>query len=87
VNVEELDGNAAAGILSEVFALEVTGARGRCDGCGNIAALGEARAFVEAPGVVIRCRACESVLVVLVRGDDRYWLGVGGLTWLELREA
>ena len=85
--MEELDGNAAAGILSEVFALEVTGARGRCDGCGKIAALGEARAFVEAPGVVIRCRACESVLVVLVRGDDRYWLGVGGLTWLELREA
>jgi hypothetical protein len=87
VNVEELDGNAAAGILSEVFALEVTGARGRCDGCGNIAALGEARAFVEAPGMVIRCRECESVLVVLVRGDDRYWLAVGGLTWLELRGA
>jgi hypothetical protein len=85
VNVEELDGNAAAGILSEVFALEVTGARGRCDGCGNVAALGEARTFVEAPGVVIRCRACESVLLVLVHGDERYWLGVSGLTWLELR--
>jgi Family of unknown function (DUF6510) len=84
VNVEELDGNAAAGMLSEVFALEVTGARGRCDSCGNIGALGEARAFVEAPGLVIRCRACESVLLVLVRGDGRYWLGVQGMTWLEL---
>jgi hypothetical protein len=84
VNVEELDGNAAAGILSEVFALEVTGARGRCDGCGNVAALGEARAFVDAPGVVIRCRACENVLLVLVRGNGRYCLGVNGLTWLEL---
>ena len=83
--MEELDGNAAAGILGEVFALEVTGARGRCDGCGNVAALGEARAFVEGPGVVIRCRACESVLLVLVHGDGRYWLGVSGLTWLELR--
>jgi hypothetical protein len=85
VNVEELDGNVAAGILSEIFALEVTGARGRCDGCGNVGALGEGRAFVEAPGVVIRCRACESVLLVLVHGDERYWLGVSGLTWLELR--
>ena len=82
--MEGLDGNAAAGILSEVFALEVTGARGCCGGCGNIAQLGEAMAFVEAPGVVIRCRACESVLLVLVRGDGRYWLGAQGMTWIEL---
>jgi hypothetical protein len=84
VNVEELDGNAAAGMLSEVFALEVTGARGRCEGCGNIGELGGARAYVEAPGVVIRCRACESVLLVLVRGEGRYWLGAQGLSWIEL---
>jgi uncharacterized protein DUF6510 len=87
VNVEELDGNAAAGMLSEVFALELTGARGRCHGCGNVAQLGEARAFVEAPGLVIRCRACESVLLVLVRGDGRYWLGLQGMSWLELRST
>jgi hypothetical protein len=85
VNVEELDGNAAAGMLSEVFALELTGARGRCDTCGNVAQLGEACAFVEAPGLVIRCRACESVLLVLVRGEGRYWLGAQGMSWLELR--
>jgi hypothetical protein len=83
--MEELDGNGAAGKLSEVFALEMTRARGRCDNCGNVGTLGEARAFLDAPGVVIRCRACESVLLVLVRGDDRYWLGVRGMTWLELR--
>jgi len=82
--MEELDGNGAAGALSEVFSLELTGARGRCDGCGNVAALGDARAYMDAPGLVIRCRNCESVLLVLVRGDDRYWLAVQGLTWLEL---
>jgi hypothetical protein len=85
VNVEELDGNAAAGILSEVFAVEVTGARGRCDSCGNIGELGDSRAFMEAPGVVIRCRTCESVLLVLVRGNSRHWLGLQGMTWLELQ--
>jgi len=84
--VEELDGNVAAGKLGEVFALELTGARGRCEGCGNVAALGEARTYVDAPGLVIRCRACESVLLVLVRGDDRYWLGLRGLSWLELEK-
>jgi hypothetical protein len=87
VNVEELDGNGAAGRLSEIFALEVTGARGQCANCGNVGMLGEARAFVEAPGVVIRCRACDSVLLVLVRGDGRYWLGLQGMTWLELRSG
>ncbi len=83
--MEELDGNGAAGALSEVFALEVTAARGRCDSCGNVAALGEARAYVDAPGIVIRCRSCDEVLLVLVRGERRYWLGVPGMTWLELR--
>jgi len=27
------------------------------------------------------------VLLVLVRGDGRYWLGVRGMTWLELRPS
>ena len=84
--MEELDGNGAAGRLSEVFALELTEARGRCDHCGNVAALGEARAYLDAPGVVIRCRGCDSILLVLVHGGDRYWLGVQGMTWLELKE-
>jgi hypothetical protein len=83
--MEELDGNGAAGKLSEIFALEMTGARGRCGSCGNVGELAEARAFLDAPGVVLRCRSCESVLVVLVRGDGRYWLGAQGLSWLELR--
>ncbi len=39
---------------------------------------------MDAPGIVIRCRSCESVLLVLVRRDGRYLLAVQGLTWLEL---
>jgi hypothetical protein len=83
--MEKLDGNAAAGMLSEVFALEVSAARGRCASCGYVSALGEAHAYLDAPGVVVRCSTCESVLLVLVRGDGRYWLGMEGLSWVELR--
>jgi hypothetical protein len=85
VNVEQLDGNGAAGRLGEVFALELTSARGRCGACGNVAAVGEAGAYLDAPGLVLRCRACENVLLVLVRAADRYVLGLQGMTWLELR--
>jgi hypothetical protein len=40
---------------------------------------------MDAPGLVVRCRSCENVLLVLVRGNDRHWLGAQGMTWLELR--
>ena len=80
-----LDGNVGAGRLGEVFAVELTSARGRCAGCGAEAQIGEARAFVEAPGLVLRCASCDNALVVLVRTDDRYVLAMSGLAWLELR--
>ena len=80
-----LDGNVGAGRLGEVFAVELTSARGRCAGCGAEAQIAEARAFVEAPGLVLRCASCDNALVVLVRTDNRYVLGMSGLAWLELR--
>jgi Family of unknown function (DUF6510) len=80
-----LDGNVAAGALSEVFALEVTAARGRCRNCGAEAAVGEARAFVDAPGLVLRCASCDNELLVLVRAEGRYVLSLSGTAWLELR--
>jgi len=82
--MEALDGNGAAGKLSEVFAVDVTSARGRCDSCGNVAQLGEAVVYMNAPGLVIRCRACEGVLLVLVSGDRMRRLTVRGMSWLEL---
>ena len=82
--MEELDGNGAAGKLSEVFALELTSARGRCSGCGNVAAIGESKAYLDAPGLVLRCRGCDNALLVLVRARDRYVLGLQGMSWVEL---
>jgi hypothetical protein len=84
--MEPLDGNAAAGMLSEIFAVDVTSARGRCVSCGNEGAMGEVVVYMHAPGVVARCRVCGSVLFVLVRGRDRHWFGVPGMAWLELSQ-
>ena len=78
-----LDGNAAAGLLGEVFVLEATAAAARCDGCGAVEALGAVRAYVDAPGTVLRCLHCESVLLRVVRNGDRCWVDLRGLRWLQ----
>jgi len=78
-----MDGNATAGELSELFTFELTSARLRCDGCGTIAELGAEPAYMQAPGTVLRCRACENVLLVLVRTESRYRLSLTGATWIE----
>jgi Family of unknown function (DUF6510) len=79
-----LDGNAAGGDLSEIFAVEVTTAGGRCAGCGRTAVLADVRLYVQAPGVVARCPACDAVLYRLVRAPGRAWLDLRGLTYLQL---
>ncbi|MGH8824914.1 MAG: DUF6510 family protein [Jiangellaceae bacterium] len=79
-----LDGNAAAGELREVFAVEVTTATGQCVGCGRTAVLAASRLYVRAPGLVARCSGCDGVLVRLVKGPGRTWLDLRGLAYLQL---
>lgn len=80
-----LDGNAAGGVLAEVFVGEATAAVSRCDGCGAIEAVGALRAYLSGPGTVLRCLHCESVVMRVVRDGDRCWIDLRGLRWLELR--
>ena len=57
-----LDGNAGAGDLQALFAVEVTQAVAVCESCGTEAPLAEAHVFSFAPGLTLRCRGCEAVL-------------------------
>lgn len=77
-----LDGNAAAGKLSEVFALDVTAAEGQCAHCGAIKRFAEAHLYAQAPGLVARCAICEHVLLRLVDAQQRVFLDVRGMTYL-----
>jgi hypothetical protein len=58
-----LDGNAAAGPLGDVFTREITTARVTCASCGAEGPLGAAMLYGEAMGAIVRCAACEAVLV------------------------
>jgi hypothetical protein len=65
-----LDGNAAAGLLSEIFAHEMTTARGTCAECGATNVFGAAQLYMQAPGAVLRCPSCTAVLMCVVRLPD-----------------
>lgn len=84
-----LDGNAAGGLLQELFVGEVTSAQGACASCGAIAEMGGQHLYMyhHAPGAVLRCRECEGVLMVVVRGRERVRLCFSGLAWLEIQEV
>ena len=81
-----LDGNAVAGVLAEVFAADVTVARGTCAGCGAVEPLGAVRVY-RAAGYVLRCPHCASVLAKVVTDGARTWVDLRGLQTLELGYA
>ena len=79
-----LDGNAAAGLLSELFTPEATAAEVRCASCGRTATVGTAEVYADAPGMVLRCPGCDEVLMRLARIRGRLVAdlrGVGMLTF------
>jgi hypothetical protein len=78
-----LDGNAIAGTLVDVFGEEMTAAVGRCAECGRTGPLAEVRVYLDGPGIVARCRQCDSVLMVFVDRRGTACVDLMGLAWLE----
>jgi hypothetical protein len=81
-----VDGNAVAGILGEVFVREMTSAQIACGGCGAVESVGAEHAYMQAPGIVMRCRHCDSALLVVVQTGATYRIGLGKAKWLEFAE-
>ena len=84
---QRLDGNAAAGLLTEVFTLEITTARTACVRCGATGEVGAHMAYVSEIGTVVRCATCDNALIRVARQDDgpqRYWLDLKGIEYLQL---
>ena len=69
-----LDGNAAAGILSEVFVPDITTARATCANCGTIRALGALLVYAHGMGMVVRCPSCDAVVLRVARTRTQLWL-------------
>jgi hypothetical protein len=75
-----LDGNAAAGQLSELFARDVTTALATCSRCHTTAPLGALAEYGQNMGVVLRCGRCDTVMLRLVRTPRAIHVDATGIT-------
>jgi hypothetical protein len=82
-----LNGNAAAGALGDLFAFDVTVAVSTCAICGDARPVAELHAYLDAPGIVLRCASCGAAQLRLVRGGDRAWLDLRGIQVLEIHST
>ena len=77
-----LDGNAAGGLLGEVFAFEATAARATCAGCAGVAVVAELRLYAVELGAVLRCPSCDGAVVRIGRTPRGLWLDLRGASVL-----
>jgi len=82
-----LDGNAAAGILHDVFSAEMTASPTECANCGKRGELGTLLAFLHGPGVVLRCPVCRSVVLRVVETPRAVYLDARGAVYLRLEKG
>ena len=78
-----LDGNSIAGVLQEMFAVEMTTAIATCNTCDATGAIGATRVFRGA-GIVMRCAHCDNALVTIVKDETRMWIGLPGIRTLQV---
>jgi hypothetical protein len=79
-----LDGNALAGLLHELFDVEMTIAPVECASCGRKGELGSLWAFAESPGYVLSCPACQNIIMRMTVIPDQIYLDARGAAYLRI---
>lgn len=82
-----LDGNAAGGVLREVFARDVTAALATCSGCGTVGPLAALLEYGQAMGVILRCPACDVAMLRIVRTPGWLRVDASGISLLMIPES
>ena len=82
-----LDGNAAGGILRDVFAHEMTAALASCGGCGTVGPLGALLEYGQPMGAILRCPACDTPVLRIVRTPGFLRLDLSGIRLLTIPES
>ncbi len=84
-DTRHLDGNAAAGTLADWFGTDMTAEPAECAHCGKVAEFATLIAFVDAPGLVLRCSSCGGVVIRVVDTPHGSFLDARGAAWIRRR--
>ncbi len=79
-----LDGNAAGGLLNEIFPFEMTTVETTCGGCGTIRPIGELMLYRHGMGSILRCAGCDTALIRITHVRGCYWLDLSGMSTLRI---
>jgi Family of unknown function (DUF6510) len=79
-----LDGNAAGGLLNEIFPFEMTAAEATCEGCGTVRPIGELVLYRHGMGSILRCSDCDTVLIRITHVRGCYRLDLSGMSCLRI---
>ena len=82
-----LDGNAAAGILSEMFVADLTVARATCANCGTNRPLGALMVYAHGMGTIMRCPTCDSAVLRVARTRAHLHLDLTGASLIVMPSA
>ena len=80
-----LDGNAAAGMMSEMFVRDMTSAEVTCAGCGASRPMASLVLYGHAMGVVLRCPDCDAAMLRMVKTPRVLSVDASGMALLVLR--
>ena len=83
-DTDRLDGNAAAGVLMQVFCGEPSTAKIICAGCGETAAIGALPAYGLELGAILRCQTCDTAVLRVGAAGNRVWVDLRGAVSLRM---
>ena len=83
----KLDGNAAGGILHEIFPFEMTLVQATCANCGESNVVGALAVYMHGMGTIMRCPSCDHVLIRVAQIRENYCLDMQGVRVLQISLA
>jgi hypothetical protein len=84
IDERTLDANAVAGALEALFGADMTAAESKCAGCGREGEVGTLLAYTNAPGVVLRCPVCSTVMLRMVETPRGTLVEARGLAYVRM---
>ena len=80
----KLDGNAAGGILQEIFPFDMTLVQATCTHCGATNVIGALAVYMHSMGTIVRCPSCDTALIRVAQTKGHYWLDMRGVRVLQI---